>query len=414
MFAIDALILFVFCRLYTRTYRYHQAIATSMIGGFYRTITPGTTGAQIMEAYTMKQQGVHLSNAASILVMWFIVYRSTLTIFDLVTLILEWQLLPNINALSLNFAGFSIQLPIIPIVIIGFLWNIFLIFLLYLMSFSRHFHNFILHYAIGFLGNIHLIKNPDKTRENLRVQVENFKVELRRLQSNIPLVFLLVLLFLCYLVVKNSIPYFAMMATNAFGEAYFFNAKDWMDSIFLGSFHQMCAELIPLPGQAGVSEYFYNTLYTNFIAGVAIKNGTILTDLSANVNASQLLWRGVSYYLVILVGGLVAGLYRSRPKETYLTSGAQTFVDLQFMTFEERKESADTLYETRQLSRKEIQNRLLHRHNQKKMEEEEKSRRRSFYSTNLPIESKPKEEKAIKKKKNKKPSDDDWFTMDIE
>ena len=76
---------------------------------------------------------------------------------------------------------------------------------------------FILHYCIGFLGKIHLLKKPDKTRENLRIQVENFKIELRRLLGNIPvtvLIFTLVFVILC---LRFSVPYFAGLALNAYG-----------------------------------------------------------------------------------------------------------------------------------------------------------------------------------------------------
>ena len=70
--------------------------------------------------------------------------------------------------------------------------------------------------------------------------------------------------------------------------------------------------------------------------------------------AIQILWRTATYYLVLLIGGLVASFYRSRPKEMYRYANRQTFVDLQLSTFEERRRSVDTLYETRQLSRRAI------------------------------------------------------------
>jgi hypothetical protein len=73
---------------------------------------------------------------------------------------------------------------------------------------------------------------------------------------------------------------------------------------------------------------------------------------------ANILWRVATFHLVVVVSGFFAALYHSRPHEDYHYANRQTFVDLQLATFEERKLSSDTLYETKQLSRKEIQKRL--------------------------------------------------------
>jgi hypothetical protein len=214
------------------------------------------------------------------------------------------------------------------------------------MSFSHKFHNFILHYVIGFLGKIHLIKKPDQMRENLRVQVENFKIELRRLQANIPVTLLIVFLFLLVILMRNSIPYFAGLALKAYTDSSF-HITMLFRAAFLSSFHQMVTGLIPLPGSAGVSEYFFYYLFFNFY-----------NQNDGVIKAAQILWRTATYHLVLLVSGLVSALYRSRPKEAIHYANRQTFVNLQLETFDERKRSADTMFETRQLSRKEIQKKI--------------------------------------------------------
>ena len=87
-YMIDGFTIFVFSRLYTRKYKYHQGFATSVIGAFYSGITPGASGGQIMQVYTMKKQGVEPSSAASIMVMSFIVYQICLIIIGAVGIII--------------------------------------------------------------------------------------------------------------------------------------------------------------------------------------------------------------------------------------------------------------------------------------------------------------------------------------
>ncbi len=355
--AVDGFIIFVFCRLYTKDYHWRSGIATSMIGTFYSGITPSSSGGQIMQAYTLKKQGIEISNAASIFVMWFILYQVALIGFGLVALLFKWNLFASMGNINFKIGTLGISIPVIPLIFIGFGLNLFIIGMLFLMSYSHKFHNFVMHYGVSFLAKIKILKNPDKTRETLRIQVENFKVELKRLQSNIPVTILIVSLFLLFLICRFSIPWFAGGALNAYGNYVADNGQivhtvgdysfvSFFDACFLSAFHQMVTGLIPLPGSAGVSELFFSLCFANFYSE------------TGKMTAAQILWRTSTFHIPLLAGGLTAAFYRASPKEQTYKANRQTFVDLQLETYEERKSSADTLYETAKLSRKEIQKKL--------------------------------------------------------
>ena len=142
-YSIEALIIFVFCRLYTRKYYFHQGLANAMIGAFYNNVTPGASGGQVMQVYTMKKQGIEVSNAASIMVMWFILYQTALIIFDVFALILEWNDIWSIKSFKIeNFSifGWDGTITMLPLIIIGFAVNVGVIMMLFLMSYSHRFH----------------------------------------------------------------------------------------------------------------------------------------------------------------------------------------------------------------------------------------------------------------------------------
>jgi uncharacterized protein (TIRG00374 family) len=358
---IDGLVIFVFCRLYTKRYHLFSGMATALIGTFYSGITPGASGGQIMEVYTLKKQGIEISNAASIFVMWFILYQVVLIGYGLVALLFKWPLLESIGNFNFKFGDVNFSLPVIPLIIFGFLLNLLTILLLFLMSYSHHFHNFIMHYGVSLFAKLRIIKNPDKLRESLRIQVENFKVELRRLQSNIPVTLLMILLFVLLLTCRFSIPWFAGGALNGYGAVYEFNNGSWefvrqttgdytfasfFDSCFLSAFHQMVTGLIPIPGSAGVSELFFALIFQNYYSKPEY------------IAAAQIIWRVATFHLPLLAGGITSAFYRSTLKEHTYQANRQTFVDLQLETYEERKKSSDTLYETSRLSRKEIEKKL--------------------------------------------------------
>ncbi len=374
-YLIDAFIIFIFSRLYTRNYKYHQGVATSLIGAFYSAITPGSSGGQVMQAYTMKKQGVETSTAASILIMSFIVYQMALISLGIVSLFFSaGELIGAIGTFNIPFNGDYIRIPAIPLTIAGFALNLLVILGLFMMSYSHKFHNFIMNHGINLFAKLHLIKNPDEKRESLRIQVENFKIELRRLFSNIPIFILVFVCFLLILILRFSLPFFAGLALDGYGyrmnvdgslvlEAVIDssgatvgykpimslggpNIESFWQAVFLSSYHQMTTGLIPLPGSAGVSEYFFNLMFGSYYNSPQV------------VSAAQIIWRFLTYHVVILVSGIVSATYRSSPKNEIHHMSRKTFVTMQFETYQVRKASADTMFETASLSRKEIQMRL--------------------------------------------------------
>ena len=360
-YCIEGLIMTAFCRLYTRHYHWHQGLANSAIGAFYSDVTPGATGGQPMQAYTLKKQGIEISNAASIMVMWFIIYQVALISYDVVAIVVERDVILSIRSFTLpNFhiGSWNGELPMIPLIIAGFAVNVFVILLLFVMSYSHKIHNFVMHYVVGFLGKIRVVKNPDKTRESLRVQVENFKIELKRLQSNVPFTILIYLLFLLLLGVRFSIPYFAGLALDAYGPNAGFNISMMFDASCRSAFHQMVSGLVPLPGGAGISELVYNSMFGDFyvetVHVIAQTGMTIQRSQSANVMAAQIIWRVVTFHMVLIVSSLVALLYHGKPKEDFQYANRDAFVTIQMQTFDGRKASSDSLYETRQMSKKAI------------------------------------------------------------
>ena len=59
-FFIEGIILFIFARLYTPTYKIHRGVANAFIGQFYNDITPSATGGQFA-GKNFAQQGVPVS-----------------------------------------------------------------------------------------------------------------------------------------------------------------------------------------------------------------------------------------------------------------------------------------------------------------------------------------------------------------
>ena len=357
---IRALILFVFARLYSRDYYYHQALAVESIGTFYSAVTPGASGGQVMEAYTFQKQGLPVSNAVSMLAMYSIIYQIVLTSFGLVSFIVKFNFLNDIGKIHIDIAAFTIDIPIWTLTIIGFILNVSVILMVFLMAYWRGFHNFIMGPIISLAYKLHIVRDADQTRDDLRVQIENFKIELRRLLTNGPFTILVAILFIGMFFIRFSLPYFVGMALHNTSEY----ANIW-DSVFLSNYHQMVTGLIPLPGSAGISEYFFLELFVNSEAPEKgfyfVKDG----DSSAALgSAALLLWRTISFTFPLLVAGFVTAFYRTRGKHSVRFSDREvyenrkTMIEMKRETMLERQTLLDDMIHTSNLNREVIRKKI--------------------------------------------------------
>ncbi len=367
---VRSFILFCFARLYTRDYHFHQAIAVDQVGQFYNAVTPGASGGQIMQAYTYKKQGLHISSAVSALAMYSICFQIVLIIYGLLAFIIKYDLIMRMENISIKFNDqFTLVIPTLILTIIGFMLNVSVILIVLLMGYWHGFHNFIMGPVVGLGAKLKIIKNPDKTRENLRIQVENFKIEFRRLWTNIPFFILVLVSFAVYMTLKYSIPYFCGLALG--NDITHTGIKYFWDSVFLGNYHQMITGIIPIPGSAGVSEYVFTMLFVNKkdpAAGFYFVNEwsqTFDTNISGFFPKSEalavsclLLWRSITFIIPIVVAGLTTAFYRASPKEEARERddlpNRETFVALQNETYVMRKEEVDALVHTQTLNRQAI------------------------------------------------------------
>lgn len=343
IFLLDALILYILARLYTTRYSFSKALAVGLIGTFYNDVTPSSSGGQFAQAYTFKKQGIELASAASILVMHFLIYQTVLVFYGILAFIFRLPLLLQLNPVAdINiFNLIKFKLTLIPLSIIGFVINFTVIATILLLSYSKWMHTFVINSVVKIGNKLHFIKHPEKTKQNWMSQIENFRIELRRLQSNIPVTIFLGILFFIKLTVFYSIPYFIGLALNVQTPTF-----SLINTIYLSGYLQMMTNMIPLPGASGFSEYFFTQVFVEIFGGGAI------------TTAAQLIWRSATFYFGLILGGLVTAFYRSAPAEAGFKTDRKTFLELQRSTYEIRKKTADTMFQTSQLSRKDIESRM--------------------------------------------------------
>ena len=279
-YILDGINLYIFGRLYKKDYSFKQGFKNAISGTFFNGITPFSSGGQFAQVYIFNRQGISPANSASILLMVFIVYQSVLVIFTASVMLFKY------NIYSDRYTGFF------SLAIIGFLINFFVITGLFLGAKSKRLQNFICNNVIRFLSKIRIVKSYTDTSIKVTRSLENFRRELNILQHNKSVLIKSSVINLFKLIIMYSIPFFA-------AKALYLNVSIGQLAEFIGicSFVYMITAFVPIPGASGGSEGVYFMLFSPVLGEI----GTQTT---------LLIWRFVTYYLGLILGGLVFAVDR--------------------------------------------------------------------------------------------------------
>ena len=335
----EGIILFILARLYTTRYTLKKSINNYFIGIFFSHITPSGTGGQFAQAYTFSKQGIEIANAASILVMHFLLSQIAQVVFGLIALLFRLEKFLSITQ-TVNLFGAAI--PIIYLSLMGFAVNFLVIFFILALVKSNLLNKAIVGGVVGLLGKLKLIKNPDKVKSNLQVQIENFRIESKRLQSNIPVTVVLFVLFFIRMTLSNAIPYLSAMALPLID----LSQTNIFDGIFMTAYLNVIIYFAPLPGSVGFSEFFFSFLFQSLFGGYA------------QTIAPQLIWRGVTFYFTLVIGAISVIAFRIGNKDEKIVQGGDAFVELQKSTIEIRRQTSEVMFSTGDLSAVNIQKRF--------------------------------------------------------
>lgn len=278
-YILDSFSLFYFGRAFKSDYTFRQSLVNSISGIFFNGITPFASGGQFAQVYIFNKQGITPTNSSSILLMCFICYQSILVLYTAIVVLFKYTYFLNEGT------------GIFGLVMLGFLFNFVVIVSLFVGAKSKKFQNFVTHYVIKLLKKIHIIKNYEDTRYMVEQYLSDFREQLYFLQKNKPVLFKSCLFNFLKLTVLYSMPFFASKALNLD-----VTWSDFLNFIGICSFIYLITAFIPIPGSSGGSEGIYLLLFS-FLGPVG-------------VSSSMFLWRFMTYYMGLIIGGLVFSLDR--------------------------------------------------------------------------------------------------------
>ena len=264
-------------KAYQYDYTIKKAYKMLFITKFFNGITPFSTGGQPMQIYMLKKDGVRVTKATNIIIQNFIIYQAALVLFGIVAILIN-----HYNHI------FEEVLILKQLVLLGFLMNTLVMAGLIVISFSSKFNHFIIKLTINLLYKLHIVKNKEETLENWKEKVDDFHKGTDYLKKNKLLCLKTFICNILYLGLTYVMPFFVIASINHGGIDGFTPMKAICSSAYIlimGSF-------VPIPGASGGIEYGYYVFIGNFVSGTLLKT-------------SLLVWRGISYYVPMIVGGLL-------------------------------------------------------------------------------------------------------------
>ncbi|MCR4780582.1 MAG: flippase-like domain-containing protein [Ruminiclostridium sp.] len=253
---------------------FSTTLLVTMIGQYFNCITPFASGGQPMQAYTYVKRGLTLSSALTALLSRFIVYQFTLTLYSVVFLIFKLPMFTEGDLKPLTF-----------LVIAGFIVNTFVIILLFMLAFFRTATTKLAHGVIILLGKLHILKQPDDTREYLDKELSQYYENFMFIKSRPVMVLKMFLATVVQLLVYFSITYVIYIG---FG----MRETDFFTIIACQAFVLMISGFVPLPGAMGAAEgsyaAFFKPIFGDYYTGV-----------------STFIWRFLTFYLPILIGIII-------------------------------------------------------------------------------------------------------------
>lgn len=251
--------------------KYKSCFKISVIGQMFNQITPFASGGQPIQAYYMTKENIKIGDATAILLIKFIIYQITLTVFTGIIVFLK------INYFKSKINNFVI------LILIGFLVNFFVLIFLILTGTCKNTLKKLSKNIILFLEKIKLCKNSDKKISNINLEIDKFNLTFKKIKTKKKMLIKSILLTILQLIFYFALPYFIMKGISPTTNI------DIILVICASAFVHLVTAFIPTPGSTFGAEGTFYIIFSTFFS-----NEKIIFAI--------FLWRICTFYLPIILG----------------------------------------------------------------------------------------------------------------
>ncbi len=252
-----------------------ESIKHNIITQFFNGVTPFSSGGQPMEIYMLTKHKISFPKASNYIILNFMFYQIALVIYGTIAVLYNFvfDIFPNSPFLK-------------KLIFLGFVINALVALLLLFVASSAKFTHKCMNMTVSLLDKINLVKDKKAVCEKWNSKLEEFHSSTKDLFKNKSRFVLGVVLNLISLTCFYVIPLFVVYSFHDF------TSLNVMDSIVASAYVLIIGSFVPIPGASGGIEYGFLKFFGNFISG-------------SRIVATLLIWRVITYYLGVIVGGIL-------------------------------------------------------------------------------------------------------------
>ncbi len=271
----ESSIIYYMLRVLGQKTRFFRCLKYSFIGFFFSYITPSSSGGQPAQMYYMKKDGVKIGFSTLIMLVITIAYKAVLIILGLVFLIFNCSLIAD----HVGKMGWLLA--------VGFVLNIAFIIVLAAVFVKPVWARKAGIKIVNLLTYIKIVKLKNNQRyiEKITRICDTYTIGAEYIKNNLHTV---VNVFLITTVQRLSLFTITWIVYKSYG----LSGYGILSVIALQTMIGISVEMLPLPGAAGITEGCFMVIFDR-IFGKEL------------VSPALLLSRGMSFYAVLIAGGLV-------------------------------------------------------------------------------------------------------------
>lgn len=278
--AFKSIAMYIVARHYSKSIKGFNIFKQIVITQFFNGITPFSTGGQPMQIYMLKKSNISLAKSTNIVMQDFMMYQVALVLYGIFAVVVNYKF------------GFFESVPLLRrLVFLGFLINTLVCLMVVILCFSKKTSKKIFDLCFKILSKIKFIKNPNGVREKWNNRLLEFQESADLFMGNKSLFLKGTILNILALTSYYIIPFFIILGMR---DAINMSA---LNVIVSSAYTLVIGSFVPIPGGTGGIEYGFLKFFGNVNTG-------------STLSAMLLMWRFITYYLGMIIGGVMFSFYR--------------------------------------------------------------------------------------------------------
>lgn len=247
-----------------------RCISYSFIGFFFSGITPSATGGQPMQLYYMRRDGNTLSASSVVLMTVAVIYKFVLVLIG-IGIVVFWR-----RPLKSYLQGYY------GLYFLGLFLNAALVVILLMVMFSQGIIRRCFYKVETLLVRLHLWQEKESRREKVEQFLSGYQDTVLFLRSHKKLIGITIA---GTFVQRYSVFVLAFLVYCGLG----LSGTAMVDIVFVQAAVYIAVDMLPIPGAQGITEAMYRGVFQNIFVGNYLVVSMCIT-------------RGISFYLVMLIG----------------------------------------------------------------------------------------------------------------